>query len=319
MTDTPDLPDYATQIDAETWGFIRETEHWYPADTAGFSIADQRRVYDQMCRAFHRPYPAGMNVQDQRIGGVPCRIYTTGRAPAATVLYLHGGGFVVGGLESHDSICAELAANTGLRLVSADYRLAPEHRHPAHFDDAWAATLGVTTLWPGPLLLAGDSAGATLAAAVSHRARQSGPLIAGQVLIYPGLGGSLDHGSALTHAHAPMLTRNDVLFYRDTRYAQGGEPACDPTATPLRDSKFSGLPPTLIFAAECDPLADDGPAYAARLTAAGGRAFCRTEAGLPHGYLRARHSVTRARNSFARISEAVASLAHGKWPDWART
>ena len=312
-----DMPDYATLIDPETWAFIRDSERWYPPETASYSITDQRRVYDQMCRAFHRPYPAGMTVHEQRINAVPCRIYTTVQAPAATVLYFHGGGFVVGGLESHDSICADLAAETGLRLVSADYRLAPEHRHPAHFDDAWAATLGVAALWSGPLLLAGDSAGGALAAAVTHRARQGGPRIAGQVLIYPDVGGPLDRGSALTHAHAPLLTRDDVLFYRDTRYAQGGEPACDPTATPLRDSAFSGLPPTVIFAAQCDPLADDGPAYAARVTAAGGRVFCRTEAGLPHGYLRARHSVTRARDSFAGITEAVASLAHGKWPAWA--
>lgn len=315
--DRPAAPDYARLIAPDTWAFIRDTERWYPPETASFTIAEQRQVYDRMCRAFARPYPAGLAVHDQMIGGVPCRIYTPVAGPAATVLYLHGGGFVVGGLDSHDPVCAELAAATGLRVVSADYRLAPEHRHPAHFVDAWAATVGAASLWPGPLVMAGDSAGAALAASVTHKARASGPMIAGQLLIYPGLGGPLDRGSALTHANAPMLTRDDVLFYRACRYVDGVEPDADPTATALRDSDFSRLPPTLIFAAACDPLADDGPAYAQSLTAAGGRAFCRTEAGLPHGYLRGRHDVTGARDSFAHIADGLAHLARGDWPTWA--
>lgn len=311
-----DAPDYDTLIDAETWAFIRETDRWYPPNTASASVAEQRQIYDRMCRAFHQPYPTDIVAQDRRLGGVSCRVYAfvPPREAAATLVYFHGGGFVVGGLESHDSICAELAALTGLRVVSADYRLAPEHRHPAHFDDALAATLAVADAWPGRLILAGDSAGGTLAAAVAHRLRDGGPQIGGLVLIYPGLGGPLDRGSALGHAQAPMLTRDDVLFYRDIRFGPEGEPAADPTATPLRDRDFTNLPPTLIHVAECDPLADDGTLYADAIHAAGGSAHLVVEAGLVHGYLRARHSVSRAAQSFTAIAAAIAALGRGEIP-----
>jgi acetyl esterase len=134
--------------------------------------------------------------------------------------------------------------------------------------------------------------------------------VLGQVLIYPGLGGDVDQGSYLTHAHAPMLTRDDVILGATIR--QNGPD--DPTALPLRDTDFTGLPPTLAIAAECDPIADDSAAYAAAITAAGGRAIAIMEPGLVHGYLRARHSVPRAAASFTRICNALTALAQGQWP-----
>lgn len=299
-------PDYQSLIDAPTWAFIRQTESHYPPDTASLGIADQRRIYDRMCRAFHRGYPPGVTAQDQSIAGVPCRIYP-GAGP--TVIYLHGGGFVVGGLDSHDDICAEIRARTGLKVVAVDYRLCPEHPHPAAYDDC----LAVARALAGPLLLAGDSAGGNLAAALAHALRGNGRVL-GQVLIYPGLGGPRGRGSHLTHAHAPMLTAADVDFYAGIRH--GGPPPDppDPTASPLDAGDFTGLPPTLAIAAECDPLADDAPAYAAALRAAGGRAHAITEAGLVHGYLRARSTVPRAAASFDRIIDTLAAFAHGDWP-----
>ncbi|MFN4204604.1 MAG: alpha/beta hydrolase [Tabrizicola sp.] len=300
--------DYQTLIDDPTWAFIGKTNASYPENTATLSIAEQRAIYDGMCAAFDTPYPPGVTSHDQPIAGVPCRIYP-GAQP--TVLYLHGGGFVVGGLHSHDGICADIRAATGLTVVSADYRLSPEHKHPAAFDDACAVTRHLAA--KGPLVLVGDSAGANLAAATAHALRPERLPILGQVLIYPGLGGDLNTGSYLTHANAPMLTRDDVLFYRDIRHA-GAAPDADPTVSPLRDAHFTGLPPTLAIAAECDPLADDAPAYAARITAAGGRAHAVTEPGLVHGYLRARHSVPRAAESFARITAAISAFALGRWP-----
>ncbi|MCX8509598.1 MAG: alpha/beta hydrolase [Rhodobacteraceae bacterium] len=312
MTD-PCPPDYQKLIDAATWAFIRESEGWYPPETASAPIGRQRQIYDAMCRAFHKGYPPGVQVRDQPFGGVACRLYASARPGTGSVLYLHGGGFVVGGLESHDDVCAEICAATGLRVIAADYRLAPEHRHPAAFEDAFAAAQGVARQFPGPLVLAGDSAGGCLAAAVAHRARVQGPAIAGQVLIYPGLGGDRGRGSYIAHAEAPMLTRADVLFYDRIRFAEGARPVADPTARPLQDHDFTALPPTLILAAECDPLADDGPDYAALIRAAGGRAAARIEPGLVHGYLRARKSVPRARDSFIRITEAIAALAAGGW------
>ena len=216
-------PDYTRLIGPETWAFIRETEGWYPPETATYPIERQREVYNAMCQAFHRGRPAGIRTEDVGFSGVPCRIYTP-EAPAgeATVIYYHGGGFVVGGLDSHDDVCAELAAATGLRVVSADYRLAPEHRHPAAFDDALAVARAVGA--EGPILLAGDSAGGSLAAAVAHRLRGDPVPVLGQVLIYPTLGGDRNAGSYLTHADAPMLTLEDVEFYVTIRHPGGVEP-----------------------------------------------------------------------------------------------
>ena len=216
------MTDYQTLIDAPTWAFIEKTNASYPENTATLSIAEQRAIYDRMCATFDSPYPANVTSHDQPIAGVPCRIYP-GKEP--TVLYLHGGGFVVGGLHSHDGVCADIRGATSLTVVSVDYRLAPEHLHPAAFDDACAVARALAA--QGPLILVGDSAGANLAAATCH-AMRGNPQIKGQVLIYPGLGGDLNHGSYLTHARAPMLTRDDVLYYKDIRHS-GPAPEADPT------------------------------------------------------------------------------------------
>ena len=298
---------YDSLIDAETWAFVRATDAAYPPDTASRSIAEQRRIYDGMCRQFHRGYPPGITATDLRIAGVPCRRYP-GAQP--TVLYLHGGGYVVGSLESHDDVCAEIRQRTGLTVVAADYRLSPEHLHPAAFEDACAVAGALTGF--GPILLVGDSAGGNLCAAVAHAGRAGGKIL-GQVLIYPGLGGDVDTGSYLAHANAPMLTRDDVLFYKDIRHG-APPPFGDPTVAPLQDKDFSGLPPTVVISAECDPLADDGPSYTAKIRAAGGRAHAVLEPGLVHGYLRARSMVRRAADSFSRICNAISALAAKEWP-----
>ena len=300
------MADYDKLIDAATWAFIKASTDGPPSDGVALTIADQRAKYDRMCRSFHHGYPPGISASDTMIAGVRCRVYP-GQGPS--VVYLHGGGFVVGGLESHDDVCAELRAATGLTVIAVDYRLSPENRHPAALDDVLSVIRA--QLAKGPVLLAGDSAGGNLAAASAHLLR--GAAILGQVLIYPGLGGDVNRGSYLTHAKAPMLTRDDVLYYRDIRHGHA-PPDGDATVAPLQDTDFAGLPPTVTFGAECDPLCDDASTYAAALTAAGGRAHFFLEPGLVHGYLRARHSVPRATASFARITTALSALARGEWP-----
>lgn len=282
--------------------FIRQTEAAYPPDAANFTVAEQRALYDRMCAMFDRPYPAGVNAEDCSIAGVPCRVYTPkGARAGVTALYFHGGGFVVGGLHSHDAICAELSAGARVRLIAVDYRLSPEHRHPAAYDDAMAVARAVE----GPKVLSGDSAGGNLAAAVA--ASVDG--IVGQVLIYPGLGGPLDLPSYTRHAEAPMLTLADVRYYAGIRF--GDEPdkgRNDPTAAPLSAADFTHLPPTALFAAECDPLASDAVEYAARLSEAGVPVSLTMEPGLVHGYLRARHTAAGAQASFERITKAMADF-----------
>jgi acetyl esterase len=312
------MTDYSRLLDAETRAFVERTNSFYPPETIDFTIAEQRAVYDRMCRAFHAGHPDGVTAETTAIAApghaIPIRTYrSVVGGPAAVVLYYHGGGFILGGLDSHDDICAELCKETGYEVVSVDYRLAPEHLHPAQFDDALAAFGWAAARYGCPILLAGDSAGGNLAAAVSHAMRGGERQPAGQVLAYPGLGSDMSGGSFAVHAEAPMLTLRDLHFYRDIR-SGGVDRGGDPTMFPLADTDFAGLPPTAIVTAECDPLSSDGEAYRDRIAAAGGKAWWHEEPGLVHGYLRGRHAVGRARDSFARIVAAVAALGKGEWP-----
>lgn len=310
--------DYSILIDEQTWAFIERTNSFYPPDTIGRSVTEQRDIYNTMCRAFFTPYPEGISSADHFIDArdhqIPIRIYEKGdNNPEAICLYFHGGGFVVGGLNSHDDICAEICEATGFRVISVDYRLAPEKLHPAPFKDCLAAFEHVASTSQLPIVLCGDSAGGNLAAAVSHDARRHERAPIGQVLIYPGLGGETDQGSYLTHAQAPMLTTRDTLYYAEIR-GGGFNWSTDPRFAPLNDKDFAGLPDTIVISAECDPLSDDGRHYRDKIIAAGGKAIWNNEPGLVHGYLRARHSVDRAKASFRRIVTAIHLLGQGRWP-----
>jgi len=308
---------YETRLDPALWAYIDSVNAWYPPEVIGLPIDKQRAVYDRMCRAFHQGRPPGVKASDGLVDasghGIPIRHYQpAGKAARAMVLYFHGGGFILGGLDSHDDICAEICAGTGFDVLSVDYRLAPEHVHPAAFDDAmaafaWAATSGL------PLVLCGESAGGNLAAAVAQATRQHIRAAIGQVLIYPGLGGDEAAGSYVEHAEAPLLSVGDIAFYRDVRSAKRQSPD-DPTFSPLRDNDFSGLPPTVIITAECDPLSSDGETYRDRIVAAGGKAWWHEEKRLVHSFLRARTTVPAAAEAFARIIAAIASLGRGEWP-----
>ncbi|MBN9216535.1 MAG: alpha/beta hydrolase [Mesorhizobium sp.] len=313
------MTDYKKLIDAETWAFIERTNSYYPPDTIDYTIAQQREIYDRMCREFFAGYPLDVAVETSAIStpahDIPIRIYRTpaSGAAAAMVLYIHGGGFILGGLDSHDDVCAELCARTGYEVVSVDYRLAPEHLHPAAFDDALNAYEWAVRTYDRAVVLCGDSAGGNLCAAVAHATRGHAKKPVGQVLIYPGLGGDRSKGSYVTHAEAPMLTMRDLEFYKNIRTG-GVDHGPDITQSPLADADFTNLPPTVLITAECDPLSSDGEAYRDRIMAAGGRAVWVEEKGLVHGYLRARHTVGRARASFTRIVDAVGALGQGNWP-----
>lgn len=299
---------YQTLLDAEIKAYLARCDALYPPDAVELDIAGQRRVYDAMCADFDTGRPAGVTVTDAPHGGVPCRRYTPSAVPRATVVYFHGGGFVVGGLDSHDSICAEICAATGHRVVSVDYPLAPEHIYPADFNAAMSAYTAIAAAWEGPTLLCGDSAGGNLAAAVSGACRGRADAPAGQVLIYPGLGGDASLPSYTEHANAPQLSTSDLAFYRTVRF--GGEPPeGDPNCAPLQDSDFTRLPPTLVVTAQCDPLDSDGAAYADAIRAAGGQADWVRETGLVHGFLRARTMSTKAAQSFERICTRLARMA----------
>ncbi|AMX96249.1 alpha/beta hydrolase [Mesorhizobium sp. M7A.F.Ca.US.014.04.1.1] len=310
------MTDYIKLIDAETWAFIERTNSYYPPDTIDYTIVQQREIYDRMCREFFAGYPEGVAVETSAIAtpthDIPIRIYRSPLQAGVTVLYVHGGGFILGGLDSHDDVCAELCSRTGYEVVSVDYRLAPEHLHPAAFDDAMSAFEWAAANRDHPIVLCGDSAGGNLCAAVSHATRGHSKRPVGQVLIYPGLGGNRSKGSYVKHAEAPMLTVRDLEFYKHIRTG-GQDRSGDATLAPLADTDFSNLPETVLITAECDPLSSDGETYRDLIITAGGHATWFEEPGLVHGYLRARHTVGRARTSFTRIVGAVTALGQGDW------
>ena len=306
-------PDYRVLLDEEVWAYMDRSDEFYPPDATGLTIDQQRAVYDDMCAAFHQPHPDGVVTSDVQFGGIPCRVYETG-ASDITVVYYHGGGFVVGGLESHDDICAEICAATGFRVISVDYGLAPEVIFPGCFNDAWVAFGAIAAAYPGSIVLAGDSAGGNLAAAVAHHARgRIDGRVTGQVLIYPGLGGDRAQGSYLTHANAPQLTVADMEFYQQVR-SGGTPPERDPRYAPLHDTDFSGFPPTAILTVECDPLSSDGEAYRDAILAAGGQAIWSEAKGLVHGCLRARTMSRRAATFFDTVTSAIKDMGDGRSP-----
>lgn len=304
--------EYDKLLDAETWAYIRKSNGIYPEDAVDLDPVAQRKFYDALTAEFDADRPESVSTEDTCVGTVPIRIYTAGD-PTRTVVFFHGGGFVVGGLDSHDSICAEICAQTGYRVVAVDYRLSPEFKHPAAFEDCWAVTAWALDAYEGGIVLMGDSAGGCLAASVAHHARGRLEGILGQVLIYPALGETGQAGSYVEHANAPLLTRDDIKYYEAVRL-DGPAPEDDPTYLPLQDDDYSNLPPTILITADCDPVRDDAQDYLGRIQDAGGLAHWVNETGLVHGYLRARHSVARARDSFERISIAVEALGQGIWP-----
>ena len=306
--------DYSKLIDEETWAFIRRINSFYPPEAITWPIDRNREVYGRMCREFHAQMPASVCASTGAIElpdrAVPLRIYTRQSVNAvATVLYFHGGGFILGGLDSHDGICAEICAGTGLTVVSVDYRLAPEHVGTAAFDDALAAYAWVHENRGRPIVLAGESAGATIAACLAANVPHGVPAPIGQVLIYPMLNGVNEGPSYRAHAFAPLLSADDVAYYRTVR---GADTVDDPRFTPLACPSFADLPATSVFAAQCDPLASDGDIYCKRILAAGGLASFEQAPGLPHGYLRARTTSQRARQAFDRITKSIAALSRGE-------
>ncbi|MBZ9883134.1 alpha/beta hydrolase [Mesorhizobium sp. CA10] len=315
QTDRSSRGQYADRLDPELWDYVDEVNSWYPPEIVAAPIEKQRAVYNRMCAAFHQARPEGVMTKDGLVATathpIPVRHYRmAGKEAPATVVYYHGGGFVLGDLDSHDDICAEICAGTGFEVVSADYRLAPEHLHPASYDDALAVFEWVAAASTLPIVLCGESAGGNLAAAVAQVTRRHERHAVGQMLIYPGLGGDEAGRSYVEHAEAPLLSVSDIEFYRRIRSAPG-QSQDDPTFSPLRDHDFSGLPPTIIVTAECDPLSSDGEVYCDRILAAGGHAWWREEPRLVHSFLRARMTVPRAAEAFQRIISDISKLSAG--------
>ncbi len=289
-------------LEPQMAAFIARAAAIYPGHSTSLTPREQRDIYDRYAAALTPPMPAEVVTEDAQFPAaaghsIALRLYRNrakaGAMPRGIVLYFHGGGFVLGSLDSHQVITARLAADTGLDVIAVDYRLAPEHRAPAAHDDCMEVTLAALQrrmpfdLPAGATLqLAGDSAGGTLAASVAMRLRDEGiEGISGLALVYPMLGTDPQPPARDTEAQAPMLTLTDVHAFRDMYW---GETAPYPKWTiPLDATRYDDLPPTLAIGAEHDPLRDDARVFAERIQAAGGEAHLVIGTGLVHGCWRA--------------------------------
>jgi len=262
--------------------------------------AAEARAYYLAARIVSNPEPRELaSVQEVAIpgpaGDLPARIYTPqtlrqdgGLAPA--LVFFHGGGWVIGNLDTHDVVCRAIADDGELLVISIDYRLAPEHKFPAAVDDAIAATrwiadnartLGIDA---AQLCVGGDSAGGNLAAVVALHARDhGGPVLAGQVLIYPATDFAMSHPSHSEPETSVLLTHSVIRWFRD-HYLTGAHDTDDWRASPARAETLAGLPPAFVITAGADPLRDEGDEYARRLADAGVPVTHRTYPGQFHGF-----------------------------------
>ena len=256
------------------------------------------------------PPAAVERVEEVELGGVRGRLYAPAGSNLPVVAWFHGGGWVVGSLDTHDSLCRRLAADSGAAVVAVDYRLAPEHRYPAAVDDAWTATTWLARsadrlgLDPARLAVGGDSAGGNLAAVVALRARDEGLHLALQLLVYPVTDHDLDSGSYVSNATGFGLTRQAMAWYWD-HYCPALERRAEPWASPLRAPSLAGVAPAFVATCELDPLFDEGEAYARRLEADGVRVTLSRYEGMIHGFARMFAVIDRSHDLMADMAAAV--------------
>lgn len=267
-----------------------------------------------------RPPPPGENVlvEDRMIGGptggnLPLRLYRPAApTPLKILLHLHGGGWVGGAIANDDARCRAIAHHAGILVASLGYRLAPEYKFPAGLDDSYAALVWLHThagelgADPHAIAISGTSAGGNLAAATTILARdRHGPALKCQILTYPICDTSMAQPSYTENATAPLLTARMMAWFLE-QYLPPSASRHDPLIAPLHAPDLRRLPPAFIVTAACDPLRDEGMAYAAKLRAAGIDATCLCAQGMTHGFL------TRSPDhpkTGAATSQILASLA----------
>lgn len=283
------------------------------------SVEDARRAYLERSEVLELPRAPLPRVEDLLLpgeGGAPlvARLYApraSGIGPALPVLlYLHGGGFVIGGVQTHDSLCRRLAIEGDCAVVSLEYRLAPEHPFPMAVNDTWAvlrhladggaARLGLDGR---RLAIAGDSAGGTLAAVGAILARDAGLPLALQVLVTPGTAARQDSGSHRFFAQGFLLEAAGIAWFFD--HYLSADQRHDWRFAPLEADDLEGLAPAVVVLAECDPMVDEGLAYADRLRVAGVPVSLEHYRGLTHDFIKMGRAIPEARQAQQRIGEAL--------------
>ncbi|MBS0599095.1 MAG: alpha/beta hydrolase [Proteobacteria bacterium] len=275
-----------------------------------------RQAYEKSAGVLEVPKPTLARVQELAIPArdgtaLRARLLAPSTAPGLPVLlYLHGGGFTIGSIDTHDTLCRVLAAQSGAAVLALDYRLAPEHRFPIAVHDAWdalqwlagegARSLGLDA---ARIAVGGDSAGGTLAAVSSIQARDAGLPLALQLLVYPGTTAYQDTPSHAAHADDPMIDRLQIDWF----FAQYIDPAqrADWRFAPLLADDVDGVAPAWLGLAECDPLVDEGVMYADRLRAAGVPVGLEIYRGVVHGFVQMGRALPEARRFHHDAAQAL--------------
>jgi acetyl esterase len=279
-------------------------------------VAEARKATEGMKALAGDPEPLA-RVEDVQIAGpggaLMLRVYTPegDASPRPAFVYMHGGGWVIGNLDSHDNICRLLASRSGAVGVAVDYRLSPEAKFPAAIDDCYAATEWVSAnaarlgIDPARIAVVGDSAGGNLATVVAIKSRdRKGPSIALQAMVYPVTNLRAVTPSREEFAEGYFLSRAGMDWFTDQYVAQA-EDASHPEASPLLTEDLSDLPPALVITAECDPLRDEGEAYARRLEQAGVAVEYRCYPGMIHPFLSMLGILPAAREAADQVAGAI--------------
>jgi acetyl esterase len=243
---------------------------------------------------------------------IPARLYVadgTGDSPTPGMIFIHGGGFMIGDLESHDSLCRQLANHGDCRVIAIDYRLAPEHKFPASVDDAIAATTWICenaeifNIDADRIAIGGDSAGGNLSAVVcNHFARNNGPKLAFQLLIYPATDRTVETDSLRDLKEGVNLDEKVLDYFYDGYFGGIDTDPSDPRISPALSTGHQGVPPAHIVTAEYDPLRDEGRAYYDILKAAGIEASYHCYPGMMHNFVQQTGVVTNARLAVEEIA-----------------
>lgn len=307
-------------IDPELLPFIEGLERAWPQPPLTLGVQAWRARAEELAAAARVPYPAGMHVEDRVLRAerreVTIRIYRPSSDVALPgVLYMHGGGWVIGSHHTHDAITSALAQRIPAVVASVHYSRAPEHPWPAPLEDCrhalgWLADharqLGID---PEALFTCGDSAGGNLATVLAWLNRAEGAVkLRGQVLIYPCVDTDFSRPSYLSQAQAPFLKAAEMIWFWD-QYCPDPALRGRPAVAPLRASEFTAMAPAFITVAEHDPLRDEGAEYARRLRLAGVDTTFRPGIGLIHGHLRARGICQAAAREFDAICDWIGQRA----------
>ena len=269
-----------------------------PGSFADGTVAEARAAHAAGAAA-RPPGPEMVEVAEIELGGCPTTRHTPAGASGAAIVFFHGGGWVIGSRVTHDGTCRHLAERSGATVYNVEYRLAPEHRFPAAFDDAVAAAAQLLdgsepSIDPTRIAVAGDSAGGNLAAAATIALRgRAGPPLRAQLLVYPALDASMGLASHREFADGPFLTAREMGWFYDL-YASGAD-VDDWRLSPLAADDLAGLPPALVITASHDVLRDEGEAYARALATGGVEASAVRQIGATHGFFGWFHAAAPSR------------------------